>query len=325
MRNDYCSSYLEHSAKGKTWANHKYVAKVRLSSGKWFYFYDAKLYQNYLKRQSVGSSSNNSSGAPYAKKNPTAGLDKELAANPLRTYSKAKTVEEKKVATTQYINTGKAKSQELTKKAAATKASSEEAKALSEAGKKKTDEVLSKAKSTTDTSSSKSKSSGSSKKSGSSKSKSGSSGKKSSGSSKSSSKKEGSTKSNKESTGSKKSSSSDKKTTSEKATNNQTGSNTSSQTTNRQTKFTPESLKKLYGIKDKEVNKHETTEKLLEAIKSYVDGSFGYITAGDKVYKWSKQNGEIVFKDYDTDKEVTLPEALTDIQEFRTDKKKKKK
>lgn len=64
MRNDFCSNYLEHSAKGKTWANHRYVAKVKLPSGKWFYFYDTNAYQNYLKRQGGGNT------GQFAKANP---------------------------------------------------------------------------------------------------------------------------------------------------------------------------------------------------------------------------------------------------------------
>lgn len=95
MRNDFCSNYLEHSAKGKTWANHRYVAKVKLPSGKWFYFYDANAYQNYLKRQGGGDTGR------FAKANPNKEMV-ELAAkndpnlqNLVKENSPEKTLEEK--------------------------------------------------------------------------------------------------------------------------------------------------------------------------------------------------------------------------------------
>lgn len=50
MRNDFCTGYLAHSAKGKEWQNHKYVAKVKLASGKYFYFYSQAEYDRFLKR-----------------------------------------------------------------------------------------------------------------------------------------------------------------------------------------------------------------------------------------------------------------------------------
>lgn len=39
MRNDFCSNYLEHSAKGTTWKDHRYISK-KLVNGKWVYFYN---------------------------------------------------------------------------------------------------------------------------------------------------------------------------------------------------------------------------------------------------------------------------------------------
>lgn len=39
MRNDFCSNYLEHSAKGSTWKDHRYISK-KLVNGKWVYFYN---------------------------------------------------------------------------------------------------------------------------------------------------------------------------------------------------------------------------------------------------------------------------------------------
>ena len=51
MRNDFCTGYLAHSAKGKEWGRHKYVAKVKLGTGRYFYFYDWNQYQKYLKKR----------------------------------------------------------------------------------------------------------------------------------------------------------------------------------------------------------------------------------------------------------------------------------
>lgn len=51
MRNDFCTGYLAHSAKGKEWGRHKYVAKVRLGTGRYFYFYNWDQYQKYLKKR----------------------------------------------------------------------------------------------------------------------------------------------------------------------------------------------------------------------------------------------------------------------------------
>ncbi len=41
MRNDFCSNYLEHSAKGTTWekTEHKYIERKRGEDGKWIYRY----------------------------------------------------------------------------------------------------------------------------------------------------------------------------------------------------------------------------------------------------------------------------------------------
>lgn len=84
---------------------------------------------------------------------------------------------------------------------------------------------------------------------------------------------------------------------------------------------TTESMKKLYGVT--ESNKHANVQESIDKMKSYPDGAFGYMSAGGKMYKWSKQDGKITFKDNNTDKEVALQVALTNVEEFRTDKKKK--
>lgn len=58
MRNDFFTGYLAHSAKGKEWQNHKYVAKVKLASGKYFYFYTQAAYDGYLKRKAAKEAAN---------------------------------------------------------------------------------------------------------------------------------------------------------------------------------------------------------------------------------------------------------------------------
>lgn len=280
MRNDFCSNYLEHSSKGKAWANHKYVAKIRLSSGKYFYFYDTKTYQNYLKKQGK------SSEGQYAKANPNKQIAEEAAKNDkdlatlAKTSIKGTTIEEKTKNITAAISSGQSKINEALSKSTSSKKSS---------------------------SSSSKKSSGSSKSSGG---------------------------SSKKSSGSKSSSSSSSKKSKESSAKEKSSKESSAKTTKttkaeaklkaQERAFNSSSLKKLYGVKDDEVNKHDSKEKLMDSLNSYKDGSFGYITSGNTTYKWTKENGKIIFKDFKTDKEVTLPSVLNNIEEFRTDKKKKK-
>lgn len=305
MRNDFVSNYLEHSARGTTWKNAKYVAKVKLSSGKYFYFYDAQKYQNYLKRRNqIGNKKAESELSKEPAKRVVSGSSQ--SGSSLNNYS-SKSTSEKKAITANLINNGKNASASLSGTASSQ---------TIESGKTKAQELLERARAKSDSSSKKkSGSSGSSSKSS-----------KSSGKSKGSS----SSKSSKASSGKKAKESSAKSST--KQAKEKTVKEVKEKTTKANTKlkaeersFTQDSLKKLYGIKSEDINKHESTEKLMDAIKSYKDGSFGYIMAGNKTYKWTKEDGKIVFKDFDTDKEVTLPTALNDIQEFRTDKGKKNK
>lgn len=273
MRNDFKEgAFLCH---GKAWTNHKYVAKTKLSNGKWFYWYNLADYQRYLQRQGK-SQGQNAKANPNKEVAEKAAKDSPAVKTLIEQGAKGNTTEEKTKNLKNDISNGESKINSL----------------LSEESSKKS-----------------SSSSGSSK----------SSSSKSSGSSKSKSSK---------------SSSSKEKSSSEKKSKESTGTSksaTSKVTTKQDAKlkaeeraFTSDSLKKLYGVKDEDVNKHESAEKMLDSMKSYKDGAFGYITAGDKTYKWTKENGNIVFKDFKTDKEVTLPNALNNIQEFRTDKKKKK-
>ncbi|SFU33302.1 hypothetical protein [Butyrivibrio sp. INlla21] len=272
MRNDFCPGYLEHSAKGKTWANHRYIAKVKLASGKWFYFYDAKAYQNYL----------NKSKEPgrYAKANPDKELVEEQAKSDptlkklISSGVKGKTTEEKTKNLKTSIKNGEKKIQELLSKDSKSKK-----KGKGSSSKKSKSDISTKkfkpAKAAKDKASKKA-AAGASKK----------------------AKAEPKAKADKQA-----------KKTEEKKQSTRV--------------FNTDSLKKMFGMKDEDIRTHEDTSKLLDKLKSYDEDSYGYILAGDKVYKWSKSDGQITFMDYDTDKEVTISSALKDIQEFRIDKKKK--
>lgn len=290
MRNDFCSNYLEHSAKGKTWANHRYVAKVKLPSGKWFYFYDANAYQNYLKRQGGGNT------GQFAKANPNKEMV-ELAAkndpnlqNLVKENSPEKTLEEKTKAMKSNIENGEKKIQELLENSKGSKSK----KKGKGSGSSKKKEATIKAKPVRSSKSSKKKKDENKKTSKSGK-------EKKTSNSKEIQKKEEAVKSNLLNT---KMTNEPEKITSKP--------------------FTADSLKKTFGIKDTDVNKHKNTSELVSKIKSYDDGSNGYIIAGDKIYKWSKNDGNITFMDYETDKEVTLGSELNNIQEFVINGKKKK-
>lgn len=291
MRNDFCSNYLEHSAKGKTWANHRYVAKVKLPSGKWFYFYDANAYQNYLKRQGGGNA------GQFAKANPNKEMV-ELAAkndpnlqNLVKEKSSEKTLEEKTKAMKTNIENGEKKIQELLEN---TKGSKSKKKGKGGGSSKKKEATI-KAKPVR--------------------------------SSKSSKKKDENKKTSKSGKEKKTSNSKEKQTQKkeEAVKNNLLNNKTTNEPEKTTSKpFTADSLKKTFGIKDTDVNKHKNTSELVSKIKSYDDGSNGYIIAGDKIYKWSKNDGNITFMDYETDKEVTLGSELNNIQEFVINGKKKK-
>lgn len=292
MRNDFKEGiFLMHSAKGKAWANHRYVAKVKLPSGKWFYFYDANAYQNYLKRQGGGDT------GQFAKANPNKEMV-ELAAkndpnlqNLVKEKSPEKTLEEKTKMMKTNIENGEKKIQELLENSKGSKSK----KKVKGSGSSKKKEATIKAKPVR--------------------------------SSKSSKKKDENKKTSKSGKEKKTSNSKEKQTQKkeEAVKNNLLNTKTTNEPEKITSKpFTADSLKKTFGIKDTDVNKHKNTSELVSKIKSYDDGSNGYIIAGDKIYKWSKNDGNITFMDYETDKEVTLGSELNNIQEFVINGKKKK-
>lgn len=295
MRNDFCSNYLEHSAKGKEWANHKYVAKIKLSSGKWFYFYDTKTYQNYLKR--TGGEPKADSGR-YAKKDPTNGL--KVTSKGL-SYSSSMSTASKLSKTSSYIAAGK-------KAASSVSVGHGNAQRLAEAGKKKANEILSKAKSSS-SSSKKSSGSSSSKK---------SSGTKTGKSSGSSSSKSGSSK---KAAGSSKAA----KATKEKTTTAKTTKENQEQQI--RAFDSAAAMRQMYGVTKDEVSTYDSKDKMLKEMKTYDDGAFGYLTAKNTTYSWEKKDGEIKLIDLNTGEEVSIDEYLKDvksIEAFRTDNKQKK-
>lgn len=90
-----------------------------------------------------------------------------------------------------------------------------------------------------------------------------------------------------------------------------------------------DTLKKVYGKKDEDVNSFNgsAAEFKNDLLSKYDEGDTGYIMAGDKAYKFSVENGQVVLKDYDSDKEVSFDEYLKDVRsfkEFQTNKKSKK-
>lgn len=73
MRNDFCSNYLAHSAKGTEWTNHRYIKKVIMPDGEPYYFYSMEQYQAYLKTLSGERQRSKTTfvgAGEYAKKEP---------------------------------------------------------------------------------------------------------------------------------------------------------------------------------------------------------------------------------------------------------------
>lgn len=155
--------------------------------------------------------------------------------------------------------------------------------------------------------------------------KSGSSGSSGGGSKKSSGSSSGSSGSKKSGSGKEKGSS--KKATSEKEKTTKTAEQKKKEINN--TPINMDTLKKTYGIKDDEVTKHNMSpaEFKSKMLSKYEEGSFGYLMAGDKAYKWTIDKGQLILKDFDSDKDVSFDTYLKDVksfEEFQTNKKKKK-
>lgn len=282
MRNDYCSNYLEHSAKGTSWKNVKYLKKVPLGNGKFYYIYTQKELDAWNKRNSQNANNNVLS-------------DKYKAETKKQVLSSAKSLEDlQREGFTVKGRTPAEKTANLNKNI----------KDGEDAIKKALEKEESKSKK-----SSSSKSSGS--------------GKSSKGSSGGSSKKSGSSKSSGSSK--EKSSASSKKAAAEKTT---AKAQTTQKKTENKTPINLDTLKKIYGAKDEDVTTHDMSASDFKnkMLSKYDEGSFGYLMAGDKAYKWTIEGGQLIIKDFDTDKDVSFDTYLKDVKqfkEFQTNKKKK--
>lgn len=283
MRNDYCSNYLEHSAKGTSWKNVQYLKKVPLGNGKFYYIYTQKELDAWNKRNSQNANNNVLS-------------DKYKAETKKQVLSSGKTLEDlQKEGFTVKGRTPAEKTANLKKNIKDGEDAIKKALEKEEESKSK-----------------KSKSSGS-----------GSSSKSSKGSSGGSSKKSGSSKSSGSSK--EKSASSAKKTAAEKTT---AKTQATQKKTENETPINLDTLKKIYGAKDEDVTTHDMSASDFKnkMLSKYDEGSFGYLMAGDKAYKWTIEGGQLVIKDFDTDKDVSFDTYLKDVKqfkEFQTNKKKK--
>lgn len=126
MRNDFCTGYLAHSAKGKEWGRHKYVAKVKLGTGRYFYFYDWNQYQKYLKKRGDANRK-----AIEEKKAATSGGSSE------ETAKKSMTAEERRQADIERVMGSKGSSSPKSKKSGSSSSSSKKSSSKSSSGKSK--------------------------------------------------------------------------------------------------------------------------------------------------------------------------------------------
>lgn len=289
MRNDFHEgAFLAHSAKGTSWKNTKYLKKVPLGNGRYYYIYTQAQLNAWNKRNSSGSDSNK--GAPT-----------NVLSNNERNKRMTAAVNNGKSLDNIIRNGMVAKGNTLAEKTANLK------KNIADG-----EEAIKKALASSEDSSSK-KGSGSGSSSSSKKSKSGSSGKSKSGSSGKSAKE----KTAKEKSGSSKAAK--EKTTKEKTTKEAKAVNN--------TPINMDSLKKIYGKEDKDISSFKGTaaEFKKNLLEKYKDGAFGYLSAGDKVYKFTIQNGNVILQDFDTDKEISFDQYLKDAKDFKEFKSNTKK
>ena len=263
MRNDFCSNYLAH-ARGVEWKNHKYVAKLKLANGKFFYFYSQAQYDSYMNKMKKRNDANREA------LNEKFGIKK---ATPKVEAKKNTTVED-----------SKSKSKKKSGSSSSSKSSG--------------------AKSGKSSSSSKSKSSSEEK------------AKKGSGSSKQA----------KEST---------KKTSAKSSANAMTMSKllreleAATAVTTKGEETNAAELKETYGVIDNEVSSLNAMKAEQEMNQKYKDGAYGFISVGDKVYKWDKQGGQMHLYDFQSEKEIPFNTIIKGqkqlISEFSIDDKKDRK
>lgn len=126
MRNDFYTGYLAHSAKGKEWGRHKYVAKVKLGTGRYFYFYDWNQYQKYLKKRGDA----NRKAIEEKKATASGGSSEETA-------KKSMTAEERRQADIERVMGSKGSSSSKSKKSGSSSSSSKKTSSKSSSGKSK--------------------------------------------------------------------------------------------------------------------------------------------------------------------------------------------
>jgi predicted transcriptional regulator len=278
MRNDFCSNYLEHSAKGTTWKKGTgYLKKIPLGNGRYRYIYN----------QSELSTLNKASKQPI-----------NAMSNKKRNEVKKQVLTTSSNAMNTLVKSGmKAKGNTTAEKTANLK------KSIANGEK-----IIN------------SKLNGASK----------SSKKGSGGSSKSSKEKNiGKAKGSSGSKSSKEKASKEKSAKEKAAKAEKTTKNTTAKKERNTTPINMDTLKKVYGLKDEDVNSFSgsVSEFKSNMLSKYDEGSFGYLTAGDSTYKWTISGGKLVIKDYNSDKEVSADEYMKDVKEFKefqSNKKKKK-
>ena len=298
MRNDFCTDYLAHSAKGKTWQNHKYIAKHPLGNGFYKYFYTQAELDAFLKKKS-GAKVIPSSQIGAKNYDPNAPKQTStLSASPSNTAAVKQSLSSKNTTT----NANKKTASQVTLS---------ETKDKQATGKAAAEKLLSQ-----DSSSTKKKGSGSGKSSSKDSTKNIAKGKGKSGSS-SGSKKSGS--------GSSKEKSSGTKATKEKAEKTTTTKKQAQDSTPEKIDpITIDSLKKAYGS-DTETFNGSASEFKSHLLEKYDDGAFGYLSAGSKVYKFVIEDGDVILKEYGSNREVSFDNYLKSVksyQEFQANKKK---
>lgn len=263
MRNDFCSNYLAH-ARGVEWKNHKYVAKLKLANGKFFYFYSQAQYDAYMNRMKKRNDANREAI------NEKFGIKK---ATPKVEVKKNTTVEDSKTKS---------------KKKSGSSSSSKSPGA----------------KSRKSSSSSKGKSSSEEK-------------------------------AKKGSTTSKQAKNKQKKTPTKSTVNDMTTSKifreleAATAVTTKGEKTNAAKLKEIYGVTDDEVSSLNAMNAEQEMNQKYKDGAYGFISVGNKVYKWDKQGGQIHLYDFQSEKEIPFNTIIKDqkqsISEFSINDKKDRK
>lgn len=293
MRNDFCTGYLAHSAKGKEWGKHKYVAKVKLANGKYFYFYNLDQYQAYLKRRSNAERQKVDEKA----KTELAGKDSTLKKSDSKSSTSSMTAEEKRQAAIERVK-------------GATGSSSSKKKGSSSSKSKKSSSKSGSGKSS---SSSKSKGSTSKEKTAKESSSSGST-------KKASSEKEKTTKTTASTTA---------QTQQAEETTKQTPSLSSYKY---QYDLKDDDISTYSGAETDRVSTNRVQEIIDDMVDKYPEESSGYLLSSfsDSItyqFKWVKEGGTIKLLDPDTGTEVAADTSLTNAKSvslFRTDDKTKK-